>query len=112
MLAEAIIYYRCLGAVSAAAVTESLGGWQGDNAGFVSVTRQALNKAVVKAKADVNRVSWYEAADGYLKTNLKDLAARKKLERKKIPTKKRGTRVPLSQHPTFFLPLDAPIYFY
>jgi len=46
------------------------------------------------------------------KTNLKDLAARKKLERKKIPTKKRGTRVPLSQHPTFFLPLDAPIYFY
>ena len=65
-------------------------------------------------KADVKRVSWYEPAgvDGYLKTGLKDLAARKKLERKKIPTKKRGTRVPLSQHPTFFLPLDAPIYFY
>ena len=114
MLAEAIIYDRCLGTVSAAAVIESLGGWQGDNAGFVSVTRQALNKAVVKAKADVKRVSWYEPADvdGYLKSDLKDLAARKKLERKNIPTKKRGTRVPSPQHPAFFLSLDAPIYFY
>ena len=67
MLAEAIIYDRCLGTVSAAAVIESLA------ARFVSVTRQALNKAVVMVKADVKRLFWYEPADvdGYLKTNLK-----------------------------------------
>ena len=54
MLAEAIIFDRLLGSTHAVAVIDSLGGWQGNDAGFA---RRALARAVEKAKADSGQVS-------------------------------------------------------